>query len=323
MFKFLRRFNIVSECNSFHLALWSCPPFLFIIIGLVNMSAILVSYFFAASYIEDPQYVVVIVSVVAAVIFIIGHSIVHGFSRIAEANRFKTEFIAIVSHQLRSPLSIFKWSLNALEHYKSAASPNTANPGAAGHEAYLDILNENTEKMIQLVNMLLEVSRIEAGSLILRCDPVRLDILTEAAVRSFAAYARASNIALDYAAPAVVQPVCGDAEKIKMVVQNLMDNAIRYSLSGGRVVVTVAPRHPGMVEWRIQDAGAGIPKEQQRYIFQKFFRAEKFSTNQVRGWGLGLYVAHSIIDALEGAIGFESTEGQGSSFWFRLPIFKI
>ncbi len=322
MLKFMRNLNVVGECRNMHLALWSCPPFLFIVIGFVNMVAILTSYTFASSYVDQPEIVVLIVSVVAIIIFIIGHSIIHGFAKIAEASRFKTEFIAIVSHQLRSPLSIFKWSLNALTQNRSIARPPVESP-AGESDSYFEILNENTEKMIQLVNMLLEVSRIEAGSLLLRHDPVRLDILTEAAVHSFSAYARASNIGLDYASPVKIPPVLGDAEKVKMVIQNLIDNSIRYSLAGGRVVVTIAPYSSSMIEWRVRDAGVGIPKDQQRFIFQKFFRSEGVSNQQVRGWGLGLYVANSMITALGGSIGFESEEGRGSSFWFRLPVYKL
>lgn len=318
MSKFWQHFNIISECRSSHLSLWSCPPFLFVVIGAVNMTAILTSYFIANSYIREPEIIIIVVSAVSVAIFVIGHSIVHGFSKIAEASRFKTEFIAIVSHQLRSPLSIFKWSLNALAQDKGPVGSQTSVDTAS----YFQILNENTEKMIQLVNMLLEVSRIEAGSLLLRHDPVRIDILTEEAVHSFSAYARASNINLDYASPVNVPAVNADPEKIKMVIQNLIDNAIRYSLGGGRVAITIAPHSPSVIEWRIRDTGVGIPKEQQRYIFQKFFRSDSASASQVRGWGLGLYVARSITEALNGEIGFESDEGRGSSFWFRLPVFR-
>lgn len=313
-----QRFNIATECRNLHLSLWSCPPFLFVVIGVINISAIVTSYLLAASLVEDPRIVITIVSIVAAAIFVIGHSIVRGFSKVAEANRFKTEFIAIVSHQLRSPLSIFKWSLNAISQQRTS----TNSIPAGSDTTYFDILTENTEKMIQLVNMLLEVSRIEAGSLILRQDPVRLDIITEAAVHSFVAYARASNISLDYASPVKVPAVSGDQEKIKMVIQNLIDNAVRYTLGGGRVVITIAPSSATTVEWRIRDSGVGIPREQQRYIFQKFFRSDGAAAREVRGWGLGLYVAHSIVTALGGGIGFESAEGKGSAFWFWLPIFR-
>lgn len=300
-----------------HLGLWSCPPFLFVVIGAINISAILFSYSIASRYIEDPAVIVVIVSAVAAAIFIIGHSVVQGFAKIAEASRFKSEFIAILSHQLRSPLSIFKWSLNALT--RRLSSPAGAK---ADDSSYLAILNENAEKMIGIVNMLLEVSRIESGSMVLRRDPVKLDVLTEEVVHSFGAYARASNITLEYASPVGLAAVRADAEKVKMVIENLVDNAVRYSLGGGRVVMTVFPYDSSLVEWRIQDSGMGISAGERHHIFKKFFRSDIAAPRETRGWGLGLYIAHSIVTALGGEMGFESVEGRGALFWFRLPVYQ-
>lgn len=316
MLGFFRRLDVGAECASSGLGLWSCPPFLFVVIGLVNITGILSSYFLAAKFAVEPEAVVLLVSLVAISIFIIGHSVIRGFTKVAEANRFKSEFIAIISHQLRSPLSIFKWSLDAINHNRGD------NPDFKGKaEPYLKILGENAERMNALVNTLLEVSRIETGSLVLRPEPIRLDVLAEEVAHSFRAYAQASNVVLDYAAPAAIPAVRGDREKAKMVLENLVDNAIRYS-PGGRVVMSIAPVDSFWVECRVGDNGLGIPENQQRLVFQKFFRSTNASSREVRGWGLGLYVARSIIEALQGKIGFQSREGQGSLFWFRLPVYR-
>lgn len=339
---FFARLNVIAECRAANIGLWSCPPFLFVVMGFVNIAAMVGSYLLSARFVEEPEVAALIVIVVSMVIFVIGNFIIHGFNQIAAANRIKSEFIAIVSHQLRSPLSIFKWTVDALSRSGGPPSAPASPPGftdtaAAGgvapaaapagervsETAYLGILRENTEKMIQLVNMLLEVSRIEAGRLILRREPVRLEIVTEDTIRSFNAYARASNVTIEYAAPSALPPVWGDKERIKMIVSNLVDNAVRYSLGGGRVVVTVAPYGARFLEWKIADAGVGIPVLEQRFVFQKFFRATTGMERQAHGSGLGLYIARSLIIALGGEIGFTSQDHHGATFWFRLPVYRV
>ncbi|MDP3727765.1 MAG: HAMP domain-containing sensor histidine kinase [bacterium] len=334
----LARLNVIAECRAANIGPWSCPPFLFVVMGLVNIAAMVGSYLLSARFVEEPEIAALIVIIVSMVIFIIGNFIIHGFNQIAAANRIKSEFIAIVSHQLRSPLSIFKWTVDALSRSgapRFAPAPPSGFTDAAGavpaappagervpEITYLGILRENTEKMIQLVNMLLEVSRIEAGRLILRREPVRLEIVTEEIIRSFDAYARAANVTIDYAAPSALPPVRGDKERVKMIISNLVDNAVRYSLGGGRVVVTVAPRGAQFLEWRIADAGIGIPALEQRFVFQKFFRATTGIERQAHGSGLGLYIARSLIAALGGEIGFTSQDHHGTTFWFRLPVYR-
>ncbi len=323
MGSFLARINIIAECRAANLGLWSCPPFLFVVMGFVDIGAMITSYLLSSRFVGEPEIAALVVIGVSMAIFIIGNFIIHGFNQVAEANRIKSEFIAIVSHQLRSPLSVFKWTVDAISRAEAGAAvpPAPASAEAPG-PTYLGILRENTEKMIQLVNMLLEVSRIEAGRLVLRREPVRLELVTEETIRSFATYARAANIALEFVRPATLSPVRGDTERLKMVIANLVDNAIRYSRTGGRVVVSVAPYSPSLVEWKIADAGVGIPAGEQRFVFQKFFRATSGMERQTQGSGLGLYIARSLITALGGEIGFTSRDHQGTTFWFRLPVYR-
>lgn len=322
----LKRLNVIAECRSSRLGLWSCPPFLFIVMGLVNIAAMTASWLLASRLAAEPEIAALVVIAVSLIIFVIGTFIIHGFNQVADANRIKSEFVAIVSHQLRSPLSVFKWTLDALGRAASSRQPSAPLP-AAGEvpevdRSHLDILRENTEKMIQLVNVLLEVSRIEAGRLILRHEPVHLGILTDEIVRSYDAYARASNVALEYAHPAALPPVDGDPERVRMIITNLLDNAVRYSSpGGGRVAITIAPCDHASLEWKISDSGIGIPSDEQRRIFQKFFRASTGAANQTEGSGLGLYIARSLVEALGGQMGFTSRDRGGTTFWFRLPVY--
>lgn len=308
------RIDVIGECRQARLSLWSCPPFLFIVMGFVDISAMIGFYLLANRFLDEQQ-VILLITAVAVLIFVIGNFIIHGFNQIAEANRIKTEFLAIISHQLRLPLSVFKWVLDAVAHAKGGI------PRDSTIESYLVMLQENAEKMIQLVNMLLEVSRLEAGRLMVRVEPVRLDLLTDEAVRAYAAYAHASNVAIRYPSPPNFPPARGDREKMKMVIQNLIDNAIRYSKDGGEVAIVLAFRDPHTIEWTIRDSGIGIALEHQRHIFQKFYRAQAAVQRQTQGSGLGLYIARSLVVAQGGDMGFESLPGRGTTFWFTLSVF--
>jgi len=320
MHDIIKRLNVIAECRAAHLSLWSCPPFLFVIMGLVNVVAMIASYLLASRYVEEPELAALVVIVVAFLIFIIGNSIIQGFSKMAEASRIKTEFIAIVSHQLRSPLSVFKWTIGAM----NSKLPREKTPSAINGSIreYLQTLGENSERMIQLVNMLLEVSRIEGGRLVLRREPVRLDAIIEGIVRSFANYARASNVTIEYSSPRELPPVRGDRERIKMVVENLIDNAVRYSRGGSGHVVVTTTLTGDSIELKVQDSGMGIAEDDKRFVFQKFFRSKEASRRESSGSGLGLYIVSSIVKNLGGKAGFKSEEGRGSTFWIRLPTYS-
>lgn len=304
--------NLFRECRDLRIRLWECPPFLFVLLGFATIMSLISTYLISIRYTDDEAVTIVSVTAVAILFLVIGNLIISGFNKIAEANRMKSEFISIISHQLRSPLSIFKWTIDLLDREAQGKPPYQDTL------SFLHTLRDTTENMIRLVNSLLEVSRIEARTITLKREPISLVKLTEEITEDFKAYARASNVLLEFTHDPHIPNIAGDSQRLSMVIQNLIDNAIRYSKASGKIQIGIVKSNDGIV-FSIKDGGVGIPQIQQKYVFQKFFRAENAARVQTVGSGIGLYTAKAIIDALGGTMGFQSKEGEGSIFWFRLP----
>lgn len=282
-----------------------------ILIGLITIGSMLAIYFIANRYTQEPEIVALIIIIVAAVLMIIGYFIIQGFNRLAETNQMKSEFVSVVSHQLRTPLSSLKWSLNL---FLSGRLKNLQE-----QETQLKMMAGTNQRMIDLVNDLLDVSRIEQGKMGLKPEKIDLMNLIEDLTKEYAPLAKASNVFLDLETEENLPEIFIDPKRIKLVIQNLIDNAIRYIAGGGRVKIRLKKRD-GFLRCEIEDNGVGIPKSEQKYIFQKFFRSQNIMKYQTEGTGLGLFIAKAIINGSGGKMGFKSQEGKGSVFWFELPI---
>ncbi len=307
-------FNIAEECHRQSLRIWQCPPFLVLVWGMMTIIMIGATYLVAVHYSSD-EVVIGSVATVSVVSFIIGGLIIAGFNRLAEANQIKSEFIAITSHQLRSPLSIFKWTLDVIENeFRKGDGLNSL-------QAHIPTLRNTAENMIKLVNSILAISRIDARKLTLKNEKISLAELTKNTVAGFREYADASKITIKISASEDAPDVVADKEYLGMVVYNLIDNAIRYTPDGGTVTIALE-KEKNKIRWSIHDEGVGIPKLQQKHIFEKFFRAGSKLKNQTTGSGIGLYIAKAVIISSGGEIGFSSEENHGSTFWFSLPASK-
>lgn len=297
--------HLFADCRAYRVRLLECPSFLFLLLGILIISAMVGTYLIASRYLEEPQVVSLLVIAVTMLLLIIGHAIVGSFRRLAETNLAQAEFVSIASHQLRTPLTSLKWVGSLLD----------VNGDKNG---YGEIVRENTERMIQLVNSLLDVTRIEAGTLPIKKEVVDLDTLTKRALDRLEGFAGASNITVEYNTSTAAAAVLGDRVRLQAIVEHLLDNAIRYTQGKGTVEISLQEQGKKVV-WAVKDSGVGIAPGDQRRIFDKFFRAENALKHQTVGTGISLYVAKAIIEALGGKLDFTSDQNKGSTFWFTLP----
>lgn len=311
----LSQLNILAQCKRYGLPLWQCPQFLFLIMGIIIIGSTLTAYAIGTRYIEEPELVALIVLLITAILFIIAAIITRSFERLAEASRMKSEFISVVSHQLRSPLSNLRWAIELLMSGRLGKIEEK-------QTEYFRILKENSGRMGELVSDLLIVSRIETATLPQKRKEISLEDLIKKLISEFKPFAQASNVEIEFKSEENLPKILADPSQIRLVVENLLDNAVRYIKDRGKVKMLLSRRGQNLY-FEIEDNGVGIPKEDQKYIFQKFFRSENILRYQTQGSGLGLYISKAIIERSGGKIGFKSQEGVGSTFWFTLPIHPV
>jgi PAS domain S-box-containing protein len=224
-----------------------------------------------------------------------------------ERERMRADFVASVSHELRTPLtSILGFADTLLAH-----------GSARGDERhYVEIIRDEGERLRKLIDALLDLRQLSEGAATAKPDVVDIAELLEEQVERFGECTSGHELVLDLAGRPLV--VRGEHGRLEQVVVNLLSNAIKYSPAGGTVTVR-GERYDGSVEVAVIDRGLGIPAAQQEQIFVKFFRVDTPDRRTITGSGLGLALVREIVEAHGGAIGFESVEGRGSTFRFRLP----
>lgn len=241
--------------------------------------------------------------------------ILHDVTREKLIEKMKTEFVSLAAHQLRTPLSAIKWTLKMfLEGDLGKITKEQEN--------FLKKTYFSNERMIRLVNDLLDVAKIEDGKYFYKPVLVDLKAIVQFIVNFYKDEVKRKNIIFEFNKPKTRLPlIMIDPEKIKLAIQNVIDNAIRYTKDGGRIEVNLKVVGE-QIEFLVKDTGVGIPAKQQNRVFNKFFRSSNAVRVYTEGSGLGLFITKNIIEAHGGKIWFESVEGKGSTFYFTLPLLE-
>jgi signal transduction histidine kinase len=237
------------------------------------------------------------------------------YEELQKLNKSKNKFISIVSHELRTPMTV----INGFTEFLLSEKFGDLNPK---QREFLGTISRNTTTLIQLVNKMLDISRLESGNVIFESRDILLpEFLTEA-TKEFQVFCAQKNIALSFQNPKNLHLfIKSDPFRIKRILTNLISNARKCTPSGGSIAIILEPcRIKGQsVQISVKDNGIGISKKDLKSIFKKFHQIENSLRKTYTGTGLGLHIVKLIVERLGGTISAKSTEGKGACFTFSLP----
>lgn len=236
--------------------------------------------------------------------------VLHDITRFRRLERMRTEFVANVSHELRTPLTSIRGFTETL--LEEDLDPDT-------RRQFLETIRREAGRLSDLIEDLLDLSRIESGQMSFRPGPVAVATLVADVIDRHRRRAEAAGLALEADVPDSLPSVWGDRNRLTQVLHNLIDNAIRYTPGGGRVTVRAEAGSDGYVTVSVADTGPGIPREHLPRLFERFYRVDRARSRSSGGTGLGLSIVKHIVELHGGTVSVTSELGKGSTFRFTVP----
>ena len=242
--------------------------------------------------------------------------VVYAFRNLTEEralDELKDEFVATVSHELRTPLAAIYGSAQTLRRRDLELDDER-------RESLLDVIAAESERLTRIAGDILLANTLDSDRLRLQREPVDLDGLTREVVDEMRiSFAERDDVSIQFSSPKHDASVAGDADKLRQILMNLIENAVKYSPDGGRVEVGLES-HDNRVRVIVRDEGIGIPPGEEQRIFGKFYRVDPQLTRGVGGTGLGLYISRELVRRMQGRVSVASHEGKGSTFFVDLPL---
>jgi hypothetical protein len=304
LFKKLRK-----DARRYGVSVWKLPDILLLEMAAVNMIAMVITYWWAQGVMSDPREGVLLVAAEAVLILFIGNVIAESSKKVIDNYKLKEEFIDLISHQVKTPLTSIKWNIELLNEKKTKKQ-----------EKYMQRLADSAEKMSELVSDFVYLSRLDRSKKEIHLEELNLKSLIKKVVKDNGLFSRAKEIKIKTKIFSEKE-VCikADKKKLEIALDNIVNNAIKYSYEKSEVRVEIWEEENKAIV-SVKDNGCGIKKENQRRIFEKFYRAENAVKAASDGTGVGLYVAKTLIEEMGGSVWFDSSENEGTNFYVSFPL---
>ncbi|MDP3921194.1 MAG: ATP-binding protein [Candidatus Omnitrophota bacterium] len=241
-----------------------------------------------------------------------GILVLHDITEIRKLEKMRREFVANVSHELKTPLTSIKGFIETLQTGSAV--------DAGSSRRFLGIMEEDANRLGRLIDDILDLSKIESGALPLKREALDIGSVVTEALSMLEHRLQLKKIKVENRIPeAPLPPVAADRDKLMQILDNLLDNALKFNREGGRIVLD-ASVHANYLQLAISDTGPGIPAEMIPRLFERFFRVDKGRSREMGGTGLGLAIVKNLVQLHGGTVACESKPGQGSTFTFTLPL---
>ena len=239
-------------------------------------------------------------------------AVFHDITKEKEIDQTKMEFISLVSHQLKNPIT-------AINGYADLILDDSKGKLRGEYNEYISNIRKSGSIMLDLVNSYLNVSRVDLGTFLI--EPINLDVnnILKTVLKDFSNTIKSKKLDLKLLIDKSFPKIEADERILKIVLQNLISNAIKYIPEGGRIIITIKKEKDNFI-FEVEDNGYGVPKNQQDKVFTKLFRGDNVMKKLIDGTGLGLYIVRSVLEQVGGKIWLKSEENKGSSFFVSLPL---
>lgn len=312
--KILHQLNIVAQCRQMSelgLSPWSCPQLVFLVMGTVIIFTIVLTYRITQVYVS-PEIVALIVLLVSFFLFVVSYVLVNAFEKVVyksqeesqrsrEVIKLKDQFLFFAAHELRTPASAIRWSVDMLKPAIQTLSND--------EKETLSIIEQSNDRLLSLVEDILETARIENSTIKIDLSPVSAESALKTALKELNSDIEVKGVSIgtDISADSFVY---ADSLRLKEIFVNLISNAIKYSDSKNSKVKVAGANSNGWFVVTITNNGQGIGPEEQQHVFEKFWRSQSFVG--VSGTGLGLFIVRQLVELMSGKIWFYSRPGETS-----------
>jgi GAF domain-containing protein/two-component sensor histidine kinase len=239
--------------------------------------------------------------------------VMRDITREIESDRAKRDFVSSVSHELRTPLT-------SIKGYVDLLLLGAAGQLNEGQLSFLSVVKNNANRLMDLINDILEIGRIDANKIQLNFEEVSIDLIFQDVLQTLQAEIDRKQLEVEISVISEVPPITADPRRLTQVVLNLLSNAVKYTYPEGRVGLRATLNPAGLVQIDVEDNGVGITPEQQQHLFRRFYRADNPLRDEAGGTGLGLSIAKSLVELHGGEMWVESETGKGSTFSFIVPV---